>query len=242
MALASKLAGIRCVIYIPETYHTKRISEMEENGAVVRRYQGSYEESVNFSIKEAINHEWYDANPGGNNTPLQLMSYSEIAYEIYDVLRDAPKIVAVPVSNGTLLAGIYRGFVSLHKRGKTSRIPLMIAASSTHKNPIIVSFQKKLKNCTDLVPEKIKETKINEPLINWHSFDGDEALYALRQSGGSAYNISDDKMSRLTRQLKEKEGLHVLPAATAGLAALMELNVKKALDPDRYVVIITGKK
>jgi len=242
MALASRLAGIRCVIYVPETYHTKRISEMEENGATVLRYQGSYEESVVNSMQEAINEEWYDANPGGSNTPLQLISYSEIANEIYDVLRDAPKIVAVPVSNGTLLAGIYRGFVSLHKRGKTSRIPMMMAASSTHKNPIIYSFQKALENCTDLVPEKIRETKINEPLINWHSFDGDEALYAIRQSGGSAYNISDDKMSRLARQLKEREGLHVLPAATAGLAALLELNVKGALDPDRYVVILTGKK
>lgn len=242
MALASKLAGIRCVIHIPENYHTKRISEIEEHGAVVLRFKGSYEESVKHSMQDAINHEWYDANPGGSNTPLQLISYSEIANEIYDVLRDAPKLVAVPVSNGTLLAGIFRGFVSLHKRGKTSRIPMMIAASSTHKNPIVYSFQKQLEHCTDLIPEKIKETRINEPLINWHSFDGDEALYAIRQSGGAAYDISDEKMIGLTRQLKEKEGLHVLPAATAGLAALLELNNKKALDPDRYVVILTGKK
>lgn len=242
MALASTLAGIRCVIYIPESYHTKRIAEMEDHGAVVRRFNGSYEESVEHSIQEAIRNNWYDANPGGSNTPLQLMSYSEIAFEIYDVLRDAPKIVAVPVSNGTLLAGIFRGFVSLHKRGKTSRIPLMVAASSTHKNPIIYSFQKGHENCIDLIPEKIKETKINEPLINWHSFDGDEALYAIRQSGGLAYDISDEKMTRLARQLKEKEGLHVLPAATAGLAALLELHIKKAIDPDRYVAILTGKK
>ena len=242
MALASRLAGIRCIIFIPESFHTKRISEMEGYGAVVRRFRGSYEESVEHSIKEAIHNEWYDANPGGRNTPLQLMSYSEIAFEIYDVLRDAPKIVSVPVSNGTLLAGIFRGFVSLHKRGKTSRIPLMIAASSTHKNPIIYSFQKGHENCIDLVPDKIKETKINEPLINWHSFDGDEALYAIRTSGGAAYDISDEKMRRLARQLKEKEGLHVLPAATAGLAALLELNNSKVLDPDRYVALLTGKK
>jgi threonine synthase len=242
MALAARLAGIRCIIYIPESYNTKRIAEMEANGAVVRRFYRSYEESVEYSIQEAIQNKWYDANPGGNNTSLQLMSYSEIAYEIYDILRDAPKIVAVPVSNGTLLAGIFRGFVSLHKRGKTSRIPLMIAASSTHKNPIIYSFQKGYESCIDLISDKIKETKINEPLINWHSFDGDEALYAIRNSGGSAFDISDEKMSRLSRQLKDKEGLHVLPAATAGLAALLELNIKKVLDPDRYVAILTGKK
>jgi threonine synthase len=242
MALAAKLAGIRCVIYIPRDYHTNRIAEMENNGAEVERHQGSYEESVIHSMNEAVRHEWYDANPGGSNTPLQLISYAEIANEIYDVLRDAPKMVAVPVSNGTLVAGIYRGFVSLHKRGKTSRIPRMIAASAFHKNPIIHAFHKQLESCIDLTPEKIKETEINEPLVNWHSFDGDEALYAIRQSGGRAYHISDEKMTRLTRQLKEKEGLHVLPASTAGLAALLELNNTEDLESDRYVAILTGKK
>ncbi len=242
MALAAKLAGIRCVIYIPRDYHTNRISEMENNGAVVERHQGSYEESVVHSMNEANKNEWYDANPGGTNTPLQLISYAEIANEIYDVLRDAPKMVAVPVSNGTLVAGIYRGFVSLHKRGKTSRIPRMIAASAFHKNPIIHAFHKQLESCVDLTPEKIRETEINEPLINWHSFDGDEALYAIRQSGGRAYHISDEKMTRISRQLKEKEGLHVLPASTAGLAALLELNNAEDLESDRYVAILTGKK
>ena len=242
VSLAAKLAGLHCVIYIPQDYHTNRIFEMQSYGAQVERYQGSYEASVEVSMKEAEKNEWYDANPGGRNTPLQLNSYAEIANEIYDVLRDAPKMVAVPVSNGTLLAGIYRGFVSLHKRGKTSRIPLMIAASSSHKNPIVYSFNKQLENCVDLVPEKIRETRINEPLINWHSFDGDEALYAIRQSGGLAFDISDEKMSRLSKHLKEKEGLHVLPAATAGLAGLLEFNGSRNLDPDRYVAILTGKK
>ena len=242
VALAARLAGLRCVVYIPQNYHTERIREMEQNESVVNRYPGSYEASVRHSIEQARQNDWYDANPGGANTTLQLLAYAEIANEIYDVLRDAPKMVGVPVSNGTLLAGIYRGFVSLHKRGKTSRIPKMIAASSTHKNPIIHSFNKNLDSCIDLMPEKIKETSVNEPLINWHSFDGDEALYAIRQSGGYAFNISDEKMLRLSKLLREKEGLHVLPAATAGLAALIELNGRLDLEPDRYVAVLTGKR
>jgi threonine synthase len=242
VALAARLAGIRCVVFIPQNYHTERIREMEQNEAVVNRYPDSYEACVRHSIEQAGQNEWYDANPGGANTTLQLMSYAEIANEIYDVLRDAPKMVGVPVSNGTLLAGIYRGFVSLHKRGKTSRIPKMIAASSSHKNPIIYSFNKNLDSCVDLIPEKIKETSVNEPLINWHSFDGEEALYAIRQSSGYAFNISDEKMLRLSKTLREKEGLHVLPASTAGLAAMLELDSREDLEPDRYVAILTGKR
>ncbi len=242
ISLAAKLAGLHCVIFIPEKYHSGRILEMERHGARVIRHPGSYETSVEESIKKAESNEWYDANPGGRNTPIQLISYSEIAYEIYDVLRDAPKILAAPVSNGTLLAGVYRGFVSLHKRGKTSRIPIMLAASASYKNPIVYSCNRHLDKCIDLMPGKIKETRINEPLINWHSFDGDEALYAIRESGGLAFDISDEKMNNLSIHIREKDGLNVLPAATAGLAGLLELHHKKALDPDRYVAILTGKK
>ena len=242
VALAARLAGLKCIICIPETYHTQRIGEISDAGANVLRVPGTYEDTVNYSKQLCWDKEYYDANPGGANTALQLMAYSEIANEIYDVLRDAPKIVAVPVSNGTLLAGIYRGFASLYKRGKTSRIPRMVAGSSYRKNPIIYSFRHNLNYCQDLVPESIKESKVNEPLINWHSFDGDEALDAIYRTHGLAADITDSKLIDYSRILKEKEGLNVLPASTAGLIALLEMHKKEELEGDRFVAILTGRK
>lgn len=239
---AAFLAGLRCVIYIPEGYHTDRIDEMKANGAEVMRYPGSYEDNVYYSQKIAKDHRWYDANPGGNNTSLQINAYAEIAYEIYDVLRDAPKMVAVPVSNGTTLAGIYRGFVTLFRRGRTSRIPMMIAGSSYRKNPIVESFRLNYEHCQDIEEDRITESKVNEPLINWHSFDGDEALYAIRQSNGRAGDVTDEQMLKYAKNLREKEGLQVLPASTAGLYTLMQMHKTSELDSDRYVAVITGRK
>lgn len=241
MALAADLAGIICKVYIPDSYHTDRIVEIEQLNAEIIRLPGSYEEVVLESTAHAIANGWYDANPGGANTPLQISAYSQIALEIFEDLGDAPKYCAVPVSNGTLFAGIYRGFVSLHKRGKTSRVPKMIAASSSFKNPIIQSFLQGLDHCKDLSPDKIKETVYNEPLINWHSFDGEEALYALKESDGSAYNISDKKLREMTAYLAKKEGFKILPASTAGLIGLLELDEKLNLEPDRFVAVLTAK-
>ena len=241
VALAANLAGVKCNIYIPESYHTDRIIEMQMLNATIIRLPGSYEDVVKESSLLAMQNEWYDANPGGSNTPLQISAYAQIANEIVEDLGDAPKYCAAPVSNGTLFAGIYRGFVSLYKRGKTSRIPKMIAASSTHKNPVIESFKLGLDYCKDLNPSTIKETKYNEPLINWHSFDGEEALYALRESGGEAYNISDSKMKKMTALLLKKESMRVLPASTAGLIGLLELDEKLNFEPDRFVAVLTAK-
>jgi threonine synthase len=241
VAYAAYLAGLTCKIFIPETYHTERIKEMITLKAEIIRLPGTYEDTVTASSELAKENEWYDANPGGANTSLQISAYAEIANEIYDQLRDAPKYVAAPVSNGTLLAGVYRGFVSLHKRGKTSRVPIFIAGSSSYKNPIIASFRAGLDYCRDIDPKAIKETSVNEPLINWHSFDGEEALYAIRQSGGEAHHISDKKMKDMSSFLHKKEGYRILPASTAGLIALLELHKMNNLINDRYVAILTGR-
>lgn len=241
-ALAASLAGLTCQIFIPESYHTLRIDEMIRLGAKIVRVPGDYETSVMISQETAEREEWYDANPGGSNTLLQLQAYAEIAYEIYDELRDAPKVVASPVSNGTVLAGIHKGFVRLYRRGKTSRIPQMVAGSSFRKNPIILAFEQKKASCEDLNPIQIKETPINEPLINWHSFDGDWALESLYHTDGWARGISDKKMRTFAQLILNKEGIQVLPASTVGLIALIEQHQKTPFQPDRYVAVLTGRK
>jgi len=197
---------------------------------------------VSASQELAEKEELYDANPGGANTAIQLTAYGQIAYEIYDELRDAPAVVSVPVSNGTTLAGIHKGFVSLYRRGKTSRIPRMVGGSTFGKNPIVRSYRLNLPHCEPLSPEKIRETAVNEPLINWNSLDGDLALEAIRASGGWAAYVTDKAMLQTARKLAEQESLNVLPAATAGLISLLEEHEKSRFPGDRYVAILTGRK
>ena len=242
VALAASMAGLRCFIYIPQGYHTRRVQEIDGLGARITRVPGDYEAAVKASRESAEVNEIYDANPGGANTALQLKAYGEIAYEIYDELRDAPAAVAVPVSNGTTLAGIYKGFQSLYRRGKTSKIPRMVAGSSHRKNPIISAIIKDAAHCEDLEPRRIRETAVNEPLINWHSIDGDHALEAVRITNGWASYATDKMMLTYSRLLREREGLSVLPASTAGLIVLLDRHRKEPLPGDRYVVILTGRK
>jgi threonine synthase len=242
MALAASLAGLRCRIYLPDAYHAPRSEEILARGAELVRVEGDYEQAVLASRRASELEELYDANPGGANTVLQLRAYGQIAYEIYDELRDAPAVIAVPVSNGTTLAGIHWGFASLYRRGKTSRIPRMVAGSSSSKNPIVQAALKGLPHCFNLRPEAIHESPVNEPLINWHSSDGEHALRSIRGTRGWAADASDRRLLAGSRLLRELEGLHVLPASTAGLIALADRGHEEPLAPDRYVVILTGRR
>ena len=242
LAPAAAMAGLRCIIHIPHSYHTRRLEEMTRTGAEIVRVDGDYEATVLVSRERALQDDLYDANPGGANTALQLQAYGAIAYEIYDELRDAPAAVAVPVSNGTTLAGIYRGFLSLYRRGRTSRMPRIVAGSALRKNPIVQAYLKGLPRCEDLDPRSIRETPINEPLINWHSYDGDHALEAVRRTGGWAGDARDKDLLAAARTIRDLQGMNVLPASTASLAVLLERHRREPLPGDRYVIVLTGRK
>jgi threonine synthase len=49
-------------------------------------------------------------------------------------------------------------------------------------------------------------------------------------------------MTMFARMIREREGLSVLPASTAGLIALADRHTKEPLAGDRYVVVMTGRK
>ena len=242
LARAAAEAGLGCVVYVPGSHCSRRLAELEQQGTQVVRTPGGYEEAVMISRRRAAEEGLYDANPGGGNTRIQLLAYAEIAAEIVEELRDAPAAVALPVSNGTTLAGIHQGFVELYDAGKTSRIPWFVAGSAFHKNPIVRSFCRGARRCEDLPPEAIRETPVNEPLVNRHSLDDDCALDALHATTGRAAHASDHAMRALSRLLRRQEGLDALPAATAGLHALLTCHQREPLPRDRYVAVITGRR
>jgi threonine synthase len=93
-----------------------------------------------------------------------------------------------------------------------------------------------------LRPGSIKQTEVNEPLINWHSIDGDHALKAVYDTHGWASFGTDKQMRDYARLLREQEGLSVLPASSAGLLALIEGHQREPLPGDRYVAVLTGRK
>jgi len=243
IANAAYQNGMKSMVFIPKEYHTRRVEELSQMGATIVWTEGKYEDSVAKASAEAKQHGWYDANPGDGAAPLGIKAYSEIAREIYRAMRRVPETVAVPVGNGTTLAGIFAGFKELKAQGRTSELPRMIAGSSHRGNPIISSFKAGHDSVVDLKPEELHETAINEPLVNYHSFDGQIALDALRESGGFAEYASDRNMVNYARMIRESEGINVLPASTSALRALVKtLQAHAELAEGDHVVILTGRR
>ncbi|TFG33868.1 pyridoxal-phosphate dependent enzyme [Candidatus Thorarchaeota archaeon] len=244
LAWAARLVEIPAHIYIPEGYHVPkdRMKRIKDAGAELHYHPGQYEDAVEFASQEAQEKGWFDANPG---TPgvreISLDAYGEIANEIYRDIRRAPNYVFCPVGNGTTLAGIYLGFKKLHDTGKIQTIPRMVATSTRRGNPIVKSFKLGSRTIKDLGRQEIKETKFNEPLTNWHAYDGQDALDAIYESRGFADYASEAKMWEFSKRLRQEEGLYVLPAAASTLAVMSDLADSKVTVKGSFTAILTGR-
>ncbi len=95
---------------------------------------------------------------------------------------------------------------------------------------------------SDLKPDSIDETNVNEPLVSWISLDGQDALDAVWESKGWAVHIADEEMIRYSEILLREEGLSVLPASCSSVAALplyiKERKLRKGLD---LVALLTAR-
>jgi threonine synthase len=243
IANAAYQNGLKSKVYIPKDYHTRRVEELGQMNAEIIWIDGKYEDAVAKAALDAKAHGWYDANPGEHSAPLGLRAYAEISREIFRSLRRIPMTVSVPVGNGTTLAGIWAGFKELKEQGRADELPRMVAGSSYRGNPIISSFKAGRAGVEDLKPEELHETAINEPLVNYHSFDGQLALDALRESAGFADYASDRNMIEYARTIREHEGINALPASTSGLRALVKtLETHPELAEGDHVVILTGRR
>lgn len=239
----ASLMKLKPVIYVPAHYTNKRISEMIKMGASVVHVHGSYEEAVEASIKDSKENGWYDANPGSNNTAVSLKGYAMIAYEIFNELGFAPDIVIVPIGNGSTLAGIYQGFISLLSLGLIDKLPKMVGATTCNGNPLLETFKRNLNTLVNLSPSDIKETPVNEPLVSYRAYDGEMALEAIRKTNGIVECNSDNAMIDYAKLIRRYAGLDVLPASAITVSIIKKLTKYEPLITEKTVVaVLTGRR
>ncbi len=231
--------GVKSIIGIPKDYSHERSGFIQSQNAEILYYDGKYEETVEYLHDFSDANGYYDASPGSRNSYIDKMMYSTIATEIYEAIMRDPDYVIVPVGNGTTLAGIFAGFEHLFSEGYISKLPKMIGVSTKNGNPIVNAFKHGYSRAVDINPKSLKETDINEPLISYRSFDGDDALRSIYKSRGSAIYVSDEEMIQYSNLIYYKEGLNSLPASASAVAAIKHMRVKR---DDVIVSVITGRR
>jgi threonine synthase len=161
--------------------------------------------------------------------PHRLEGQKTAAFEVSDVLGDAPDYLFIPVGNAGNITAYWRGFKEYHQLGRTARLPQMMGFQAEGAAPIVLG--KPISN-----PQTIASAiRIGNP-ASWKS-----ALEARDQSGGVIDMVSDDEILEAYRLLACEEGVFGEPASAASVAGLIKM-VRQGLNlaGQQVVCVITG--
>ncbi|MBC8279531.1 MAG: threonine synthase [Chloroflexi bacterium] len=161
--------------------------------------------------------------------PHRLQGQKTAAFEVSDVLGDAPDYLFIPVGNAGNITAYWRGFKEYHQAELTTRLPHMMGFQAAGAAPIVLGHS--IAN-----PQTIASAiRIGNP-ASWQS-----ALEARDESGGVIDSVTDDEILDAYRRLASTEGVFGEPASAASVAGLIKL-VGQGLDlsDQRVVCIITG--
>ena len=226
-AAYSAYCGLSAFVIIPKgEVALGKLAQAMAYGAKIIMVDG------NFDAALSLAREFTDRHPitlVNSVNPHRLEGQKTAAFEVSDVLGDAPDYLFIPVGNAGNITAYWKGFVEYHDLGRIRTLPRMMGFQAAGAAPIVAGHA--IAN-----PQTIASAiRIGNP-ASWQP-----ALKAREQSGGVIAAVSDDEILEAYRMLSSREGLFGEPASAASLAGLIK-SVRQGLDlSDRRVVcIITG--
>ena len=234
LACMAAALGVRCHIFVPESAPRAKVAQLLIFGANVLPIRGTYSEAFTLCVEASLRFGWYNRNTGYN--PYTVEGKKTVSLEIAEQLNwDAPDTVVVPVGDGCILSGVWKGFVDLQRLGLIQRLPRLVAVQAEGSQAIKRAFD------TDGVIRPVVEETVADSISVALPRNGVMAVQDLRQSGGLAVCASDREIIEAMALLGRTSGLFVEPAAAAALAGIRNLvDTGRVLPDERIVLLFTG--
>ncbi|MFZ5646532.1 MAG: threonine synthase [Bacillota bacterium] len=226
--------GMKTFIFVPGRAPQGKVAQLLIFGANVISVQGSYQDAFELSSRAIDKWGWYNRNAAIN--PYLVEGKKTVTLEVCEQLGwEVPDLVVVSVGDGCTIAGAWKGFVDLYKAGVTDRLPKMVGVQAEGCCPISRAFHSN----SPLVP--MEENTLADSIAVGVPRNPDKALRAIRDSGGTMVNVSDQEILEAMRLLGNTSGVFGEPAGVTGLAGLKKLASQGAVGRgEKVVVCVTG--
>jgi threonine synthase len=220
-------AGLRALVIVPEgKIALGKLSQAVVHGATVVAVDGGFDDALEIVTGIAESSDVIVVN---SINPYRLQGQKTAAFEICDVLGNAPDYHFLPVGNAGNITAYWMGYREYHQGGVTSTRPKMMGFQAAGAAPLVAG-----------APVEKPETVATAIRIgNPASWKGAEA--ARDESGGVIEAVTDDEILDAYRLVASLEGLFVEPASAASIAGLKKLSLQDRLRPDATIVCtLTG--
>jgi len=227
MAAYAARTGVRAIVVVPSgEIAMNKLSQALMYGAKVVALKGTFDTALD-AVRDLANR--YPVALMNSVNPDRLQGQKTAAFEIVDVLGDAPDYLLLPVGNAGNITAYWKGFREYHAAGKSTRLPRMVGAQAEGAAPIVTGHP--IAN-----PRTVASAiRIGNPA----SWEG--ATSARDESGGLIAAVTDTEILAAQIRLANTEGLFAEPASAAPLALLFRLVLEGKIEKDSTtVVVLTG--
>ena len=159
--------------------------------------------------------------------PFRLEGQKTAAFEICDVLGQAPDLLCIPVGNAGNITSYWMGFTQYRACGRVTTTPRLWGFEAAGAAPIVEG------RVIERPQTFATAIRIGNP-ASWA-----RAVEARDQSGGMIDSVTDDEIEQAYLFLAHHEGVFVEPASAAAVAGLLKHGAR--VPPDAVVVcVLTG--
>ncbi len=220
-------AGLKVFVVIPEGNIAKgKLAQAVMHQSVVIQVQGLFDQALEIVREVSKTHPVALVN---SVNPDRIEGQQTVAFEICDVLGDAPHFHFLPVGNAGNITASWMGFKKYKEAGRSSRLPRMVGVQAEGAAPIVLGH---------VVPHPktiASAIRIGNP-ASWSG-----ATTAADQSQGGIIAASDEHILEAYRMLAREEGVFCEPASAASLAGVIAYARKGLFKPgDQVVCTLTG--
>jgi threonine synthase len=224
--------GIKSHIFVPKNIpYSKRI-QIQAFGANIYVVDGDYDEAFDLCLDISEKKNWYNRNTAFN--PLTIEGKKSSVYDMFLELKGKmPEYIFVPVGDGVIISGIYKGLKELIELGWIEKLPKLVAVQAEGSDALIRYLESGefLYESARTVADSISAGAPRNLYM---------AAEAVKSTEGEYVAVTDEEIISAQKILAQEHGILAEPAASATLAGLIKLRDSSDEDYADSILIITG--
>lgn len=220
-------AGIDSAVLVPEgKIAMGKLSQAIAHNGHLLQVQGNFDDCLDIARELADRYPVHLVNSVNND---RIEGQKTAAFEIIEVLGDAPDFHFIPVGNAGNYTAYTRGYREFAALGRSTKMPRMFGFQAAGSAPIVRGEVVKH-------PETVASAiRIGNP-ASWGL-----ALEARDETNGYFGAIEDAKILEAQRILSAEVGIFVEPASAISVAGLLERSAAGQVPKGAKVVLtVTG--
>jgi threonine synthase len=220
-------AGLKSFVLIPEgKIALGKLAQAIMHGARVIALEGNFDQAL--KIVREITARFEVALVNSIN-PYRLEGQKTAAFEVVDVLGEAPDFLFIPVGNAGNITAYWLGFCQYYEVGRAKKLPKMCGFQAAGAAPIVLG------RVVEHPETFATAIRIGNP-ARWK-----EAEAAAFESGGYIDMVTDEEIRKAYDVMAEKEGIFCEPASAASVAGLLKAARDGRLEKGSVCVcVLTG--